>query len=83
MLAACRNIWIKLGLAALIAAGAAAASTVPAEAAETFELYTTYVNLAAPPGESITYSVEAINRGDRRKCFRLRWRRTATNGSTK
>lgn len=64
MLTACRNHWTKLVLAALLLAGAAAGAAGSAEAAEPFELYTTYVNLSAPPGETITYSVEAINRSD-------------------
>jgi len=79
MLAACRNFLTRLGLAALIAAGAAAASAVPVKAADTFELYTTYVNLSAPPGETITYSVEAINRSDRTQIFPIRLETTASN----
>jgi len=79
MLAACRSNWIKLGLAALIAAFLAAFAAVPARAAETFELYTTYVNVSAPPGETITYSVEAINRGDTTQVFPIALETSARN----
>jgi uncharacterized membrane protein len=79
MLAACQKLWIKLGLAALIAAGAAATAAVPAHAAEPYELYTTYVNLSAPPGETITYSVQVINRSDTTRVFPISLETNANN----
>jgi len=65
MQAACR---IKsIGFIAVLTLGVLlfAAGFVPARAAAagTVELYTPYLELSAPPGESISYSVDVINRG--------------------
>lgn len=58
---ACRKMLMTLGLAALITAGTAAGGAGTASAAGEIELFTAYTDLSAPPGESITYSIEVIN----------------------
>lgn len=58
---ACRKIWLTLGLAVLLTAGSAAGGAEKAFAAGEVELFTAYTDLSAPPGESITYSIEVIN----------------------
>lgn len=60
---ACRSKWMK-GWLALIIGLAAALSGLGAHsvsAAGQLELYTPYVKLSAPPGESLSYSIELLN----------------------
>ncbi|MBD2867621.1 COG1470 family protein [Paenibacillus arenilitoris] len=64
MLRACRKQAVKWLLAAsLVWGGAAGAAAEPASAASAVELYTPYLELSAPPGDSISYSIEVINQG--------------------
>lgn len=65
MLSACRSKGMKgrlaliIGLAAVLS-GLGAGSV---SAAGNLELYTPYVKLSAPPGESLSYAIELMNRG--------------------
>lgn len=65
MLRACRNTWMKGWMALLVGLTVVLAGlgTQSAAAAGSIELYTPYVKLTAPPGESLTYSIEVLNRG--------------------
>ena len=65
MLRACRKMFFKLMLvlglgSALTAAGV---GLKPVAAAGAVELYTPYVKLSAPPGDTVSYSVDVINHG--------------------
>ncbi|NBD25835.1 COG1470 family protein [Paenibacillus glycinis] len=65
MLRACRKQSIRWMLAICLVLGAAAFGfgAGPASAAGSVELYTPYLELSAPPGDSIAYAVDVINRG--------------------
>ncbi|MFB9326553.1 NEW3 domain-containing protein [Paenibacillus aurantiacus] len=63
---ACSKPMMSRFLVVLLCLGAALACALPqqAHAAGTVELYTPYLQLSAPPGDAISYSIEAINRGE-------------------
>lgn len=64
MLQACRTKGVKWLLALGIALGgstAAGTGALPASAAAAVELYTPYLQLSAPPGDSISYSIDVVN----------------------
>ncbi|QAY65920.1 NEW3 domain-containing protein [Paenibacillus protaetiae] len=65
MLQACRKTGYKWLLALGIAFGTVSAGlgALPAAAAGSVELYTPYLQLSAPPGDSIAYSIDVINHG--------------------
>ena len=60
---ACRKAVWSLLMIALIAAAGGTAQPEKAHAARDLELYTPYTALSAPPGESLNYAIEVINRG--------------------
>ncbi len=59
---ACRQASSFILMLAIVWAVSVAALPQRAAAAGEVELYTAYTDLSAPPGESITYSIEIINR---------------------
>ena len=61
---ACRQASIMILMLAIVSVVSSAALPQRAQAAGEIELYTAYTDLTAPPGESITYSVEVINRSE-------------------
>ncbi|WP_201001696.1 COG1470 family protein [Paenibacillus glycanilyticus] len=65
MLQACRKKSAKYLLALGMTLGAVSlgAGAMPVSAAAAVELYTPYLQLSAPPGDSIAYSVDIINHG--------------------
>ncbi|MFD1956382.1 NEW3 domain-containing protein [Paenibacillus thailandensis] len=65
MLRACRKSLFKgfMAVCLCLTAVLAGSGSLPASAAGTVELYTPYLKLSAPPGDSISYSIEVINRG--------------------
>ncbi|ALS28263.1 NPCBM-associated, NEW3 domain-containing alpha-galactosidase [Paenibacillus sp. 32O-W] len=65
MRAACRRTIVSLVLAIILGLGGTAAGFTGSvvSAASAVELYTPYLRLSAPPGESITYSIDVINHG--------------------
>ncbi|WP_029192861.1 NEW3 domain-containing protein [Paenibacillus harenae] len=74
MLRACRKSAVKWLLAiSLVWGGAAGVIAEPAEAASTVELYSPYLELSAPPGDSISYSIEVINHGTAMQSVDLRF----------
>jgi Predicted membrane protein len=65
MLQACRKKSAKYLLALGMTLGAVSlgAGSLPVSAAAAVELYTPYLQLSAPPGDTIAYSVDIINHG--------------------
>ena len=65
MLRACRKSSFKwlIAICFCIGIGAAGIGVEPAAAAGEVELYTPYLELSAPPGDSISYSIDVINHG--------------------
>ncbi|MFC4098128.1 COG1470 family protein [Paenibacillus xanthanilyticus] len=63
---ACSKPTLSKFLIVLLGLVIALAGVIPqqAQAAGTVELYTPYLQLSAPPGDAISYSIEAINRGE-------------------
>jgi uncharacterized membrane protein len=61
---ACRQAGSFILMLAIVWAVSIAALPQRASAAGEVELYTAYTDLSAPPGESITYSIEIINRSE-------------------
>ncbi|TYP74852.1 NEW3 domain-containing protein [Paenibacillus methanolicus] len=63
---ACTKPTMSKALMVLLCLGCALSAAMPhqAQAAGTVELYTPYLQLSAPPGDAISYSIEAINRGE-------------------
>ncbi|SFJ12113.1 NPCBM-associated, NEW3 domain of alpha-galactosidase [Paenibacillus sp. UNC496MF] len=63
MLRACRKLSIHALLALCLAWGLVSAGAGSAAAAGSVELFTPYLELSAPPGDSISYAIDVINRG--------------------
>ncbi|WP_010268565.1 COG1470 family protein [Paenibacillus senegalensis] len=55
--------WVRQGVALWFLLGALLIAAPQTSAAASLELYTPYTDLSVPPGESLSYSVEIINRG--------------------
>ncbi|WP_274650766.1 NEW3 domain-containing protein [Paenibacillus humicola] len=65
MLRACRKpslAWL-LAICFALVTGVAGIGASPVNAASSVELYTPYLELSAPPGDSISYSIDIINHG--------------------
>ncbi|AZN41196.1 COG1470 family protein [Paenibacillus albus] len=64
---ACSKSWFHRLSAIILSLGVvfvfAGANAEPAAAASAIELYTPYLQLSAPPGDSITYAIDVINHG--------------------
>ncbi|WP_308639717.1 COG1470 family protein [Paenibacillus silvisoli] len=72
---ACRKPMFKWFLAVIFSFGMAAAGfqAQPAAAESAVELYTPYLQLSAPPGDSIAYAIDVINHSDSTESVDLRF----------
>lgn len=73
MLRACRTSLFKgfMSICLCLSLTVAGLGALPASAAAAVELYTPYLQLSAPPGDSISYSIDVINHGSSTESVQL------------